>query len=162
MKACWKRQWQPTPALLPGKSHGQRSLVGCSPRGCKESDTTEWVDFHFSLSCVGEGNGNPMHTKTGTWMFIAILFVIATNWKPAWKSTNSWMDKQSVVHLHSGIPLSIKKWINYQYTTNWMDLKVIMLSEISQNKQEHIYLHLYKILEIANEYILTGSRLVVV
>ena len=72
------------------------------------------------------------------------------------------VDKQSVVHLHSGIPLSIKKWINYQYTTNWMDLKVIMLSEISQNKQEHIYLHLYKILEIANEYILTGSRLVVV
>ena len=56
----WRRQWQPTPVLLPGKSHGRRSLVGCSPWGCKESDTTEWVDFHFSLSCVGEGNGNPL------------------------------------------------------------------------------------------------------
>jgi len=36
-----RRQWHPTPALLPGKSHGQRSLVGCSPWGREESDTTE-------------------------------------------------------------------------------------------------------------------------
>ena len=42
----WRRQWQPTPVLLPGKSHGRRSLVGCSPWGCKESDTTEWLHFH--------------------------------------------------------------------------------------------------------------------
>ena len=50
----------PTPVLLPGKSHGQRSLVGCSPWGLKESDTTERLHFHFSLSCVEEGNGNPL------------------------------------------------------------------------------------------------------
>ena len=50
----------PTPVLLPGKSHGQRSLVGCSPWGRKESDTTEQLHFHFSLSCTGEGNGNPL------------------------------------------------------------------------------------------------------
>ena len=37
----WRRKWQPTPVFLPGKSHGQRSLVGYSPWGCKESDTTE-------------------------------------------------------------------------------------------------------------------------
>ena len=37
----WRRKWQPTAVLLPGKSHGQRSLVGYSPRGLKESDTTE-------------------------------------------------------------------------------------------------------------------------
>jgi len=55
-----RRQWQPTPVLLPGKSHGQRSLVGCSPWGRKESDTTERPHFHFSLSCIGEGNGNPL------------------------------------------------------------------------------------------------------
>ena len=36
-----RRQWQPTPVLSPGKSHGRRSLVGCSPWGCTESDTTE-------------------------------------------------------------------------------------------------------------------------
>ena len=50
----------PTPVFLPGKSHGRRSLVGCSPWGHEESDTTEWLHFHFSLSCTGEGNGNPL------------------------------------------------------------------------------------------------------
>ena len=56
----WKRQWHPTPVLLPGKSHGRRSLVGCSPWGHEESDMTERLDYHFSLSCIGEGNGNPL------------------------------------------------------------------------------------------------------
>ena len=55
-----QKQWHPTPVLLPGKSHGRRSLVGCSPWGGEESDTTEWLHFHFSLSCIGEGNGNPL------------------------------------------------------------------------------------------------------
>ena len=53
-------QWHPTPVLLPGKSHGWRSLVGCSPWGHEESDTTERLHFHFSLSCVGKGNGTPL------------------------------------------------------------------------------------------------------
>ena len=56
----WSRQWHRTPVLLPGKSHGWRNLVGCSPWGLKESDTTERLHFHFSLSCIGEGNGNPL------------------------------------------------------------------------------------------------------
>ena len=59
-KIIWRWQWQPTPILLPGKSHGWRSLVGYSPWGCKESDRTEQLHFHFSLSCIGEGNGNPL------------------------------------------------------------------------------------------------------
>ena len=50
----WRRRWHPTPVLLPGKSHGWRSLVGCSPWGLEESDTTEQLHFHFSLSCIGE------------------------------------------------------------------------------------------------------------
>ena len=50
----------PTPVLLPGESHGWRSLVGCSPWGRWESDTTERLPFHFSLSLIGEGNGNPL------------------------------------------------------------------------------------------------------
>ena len=55
-----RRRWHPTPVLLPGKSHGRRSLVGCSPWGLEESDGTERLHFHFSLSCIGEGNGNPL------------------------------------------------------------------------------------------------------
>ena len=54
-----RRRWDPTPILLPRKAHGWRSLVGCSPWGRKESDTTEQLHFHFSLPCIGEGNGNP-------------------------------------------------------------------------------------------------------
>ena len=56
----WRRQWHPIPVHLPGKSHGQRSLVGCSPWGCEESNTTERLHFQFSLSCIEEGNGNPL------------------------------------------------------------------------------------------------------
>ena len=55
-----RRQWQPTPVLLSGKSHGQRSLIGCSPWDRWQSDTTEQLHFDFSLSCIGERNGNPL------------------------------------------------------------------------------------------------------
>ena len=53
------RQWHPTPVLLPGKSHGRRSLVGCSPCGRWGSGT--WLsDFTFTFHFHGEGNGNPL------------------------------------------------------------------------------------------------------
>ena len=49
-KIPWRRKWQPTPVFLPGESHGLRSLVGCSPWGRKELDTTEQLHFLLSLS----------------------------------------------------------------------------------------------------------------
>ena len=55
-----RRQWHPTPVLSPGNFHGRRSLEGCSLWGNWGSDTTERLHFHFSLSCIGEGNGNPL------------------------------------------------------------------------------------------------------
>ena len=55
-----RRQWHPPPVLLPGKSHGWRSLEGCSPWGRWGSDTTERLHFHFSVSCIGEGKGTPL------------------------------------------------------------------------------------------------------
>ena len=55
-----RRQWHPTPVLLPRKSHGWRSLVGYSPWGGHELVATERLHFHFSLSHNGEGNGNPL------------------------------------------------------------------------------------------------------
>ena len=80
-----RRQWRPTPVLLPGKSHGQRSLVGCSPWGSEESDMTEWLHFHFSLSCIGEGNGNPLQCSClenprdgGAWW--AAVYGVAQSW----------------------------------------------------------------------------------
>ena len=56
----WRRKWQPTPVFLPGESQGWGSLVGCCLWGRTESDTTERLPFRFSLSCIGEGNGNPL------------------------------------------------------------------------------------------------------
>ena len=47
-KDPWSRKWQPTPIFLPEKSHGQRSLVGYSPKGCKESDRTEQQSMHIA------------------------------------------------------------------------------------------------------------------
>ena len=80
-----RRQWHPTPVLLPGKSHGRRSLVGCSPWDLEESDTTERLHFHFSLSCIGEGNGNPLQCSClenprdgGTWW--AAVYGVAQSW----------------------------------------------------------------------------------
>ena len=56
----WRRKWQPTPVFLPGESQGRWSLVGCRLWGHTELDTTERLHYHFSLSCIGEGNGNPL------------------------------------------------------------------------------------------------------
>ena len=47
LRIAWRRKWQPTPVFLLGESHGRRSLGGYSPQGCKESDTTERLHFHF-------------------------------------------------------------------------------------------------------------------
>ena len=81
----WRRQWHPTPVLLPGKSHGWRNLVGCSPWGRWESDRTERLHFHFSLSCIGEGNGNPLQCSclenprdSGAWW--AAISGVAQSW----------------------------------------------------------------------------------
>ena len=90
-----RRQWHPTPVLLPGKSHGRRSLVGCSPWGHWGSDTTERLLFHFSLSCIGEGNGNPFQGSClenprdrGAWW--AAVYGVAQSWtRLKWLSSSS-------------------------------------------------------------------------
>ena len=71
--------------FLPGNSHGQRSLVGCSPWGREESDTTEQLHFHFSLSCIREGNGNSFQCSclenprdSGAWW--AAVYGVAQSW----------------------------------------------------------------------------------
>ena len=59
-RGTWRRRWHPTPVVLPGESHGWRSLEGCSPWGRWESDTAERLHFHCSLSCIGVGDGDPL------------------------------------------------------------------------------------------------------
>ena len=90
-----RRQWHPTPVLLPGKSHGWRSVVGCSPWGREKSDMTERLHFHFSLSCIGEGNGNPLQCSClenprdgGAW-WAAIYGVAQSRRQLKWLSSSS-------------------------------------------------------------------------
>ena len=75
----------PHSSTLAGKSHRWKSLVGCSPWGREESDTTEWLDFHFSLSFIGEGNDNPLQCSClenprdgGSWW--AAVYGVAQSW----------------------------------------------------------------------------------
>ena len=88
-------QWHLTPVLLPGKSHGQRILVGCSLWGRKESDTTERPHFHFPLSCIGEGNGNPLqcscleNPRDGRAWWAVIYGVAESRTQLRWLSSSS-------------------------------------------------------------------------
>ena len=97
---AWRRQWHPTPVLLPGKFHGQRSLVGCTPWGREESDTTERLHFPFSLSCIREGNGNPLQCSClenprdwGVWCTPVYAVIQRLTWL-------KWLSSSSSSRLH--------------------------------------------------------------
>ena len=98
----WRRQWHHTPVLLPGKSHGQRSLVGCCPWGLEESDMTERLHFQFSLSCTGEGNGNPLqyscleNPRDGRAWWAAVYGVAQSQTRLKWLSSSSSMGQYKV------------------------------------------------------------------
>ena len=76
-KIPWKRAWQPTPVFLPGEFHGQRSLAGYGPQGCKEPNTTKglvptlWVN-RTNLKC--QPNGITKHQRT-QWLNFLICFL---------------------------------------------------------------------------------------
>ena len=109
----WRRQWHPTPVLLPAKSRGWRSLERCSPWDHWGLDTTEWLHFHFSLSCIGEGNGNPLQCPClenprdrGAWW--AAVYGVAQSW-----TLLKWLSSSS-----SSICFSWYRfiWRNYQFS----------------------------------------------
>ena len=97
-----RRQWHPTPVLLPGKSHGWRSLEGCSPWGCWGSNMIERLHFHFSLSCIGEGNGNPLqcscleNPRNGEAWWAAVYGVTQSRTRLKWLSSSSSAHPESV------------------------------------------------------------------
>ena len=106
----WRRQRQPTPEFLHGKSHGQRSLVGCSPWGCYESGTTEQLHFHFSLSCIGEGNGHPLQCSRlenprnrGAWWAAVYVVAKSQTWLRRLSSSSSVYQSPVSFELKMGI-----------------------------------------------------------
>ena len=109
-----RRQWRPTPVLLPGKSHGWRSLEGCSPWGRWGLDTTErlHIHFHFSLSRIGERNGNPLQCSClesprdgGAW-WAAVCGVAQSRTRLKWLSSSS-MDRPHLCAIHSRMDIGL-------------------------------------------------------
>ena len=91
----WRRKWQLIPVFLPGESQGWGSLVGCRPWGRTELDTTERLHFHFSLSCIGEGNGNSFQCSClenprdrGPW-WASVYGVAQSRTRRTWLSSSS-------------------------------------------------------------------------
>ena len=119
-RSYWRRQWHPTPVLLPGKSHGRRSLVGCGPWGRYESGTTERLHFHFSLSCVGESNGNPLQCSWldnprdgGAW-WASVCGVVQSWTRLKWLSSSS-SSSRKVCQSQQALPslkpkIKVRKW----------------------------------------------------
>ena len=128
-----RRQWHPTPVLLPGKSHGWRNPIGCSPWGREESDTTEWLHFHFSLSCIGEGNGNPLqyscleNPRDGRAWWAAVYGVTQSQTWLTWLSSSS----SSIAWFITNISGCITKHL--LYTTYNSNLSLPLLSSISHD-----------------------------
>ena len=106
-----RRQWHPIPVLLPGKSHGWRSLEGCSPWGRYESDTSEQLHFHFSLSHIGGGSGNPIQYSClenprdgGAWWAAVYGVAQSRTWLKRLNSSRDKLGSSLVAHLIKNLP----------------------------------------------------------
>ena len=107
-KMPWRRKWQPTPVPLPGKSHGQRSLVGCSPWSHKESDTTEHL--HFAFTFEDKTPPWPIQTLFGSMTFLT-----------------QWPESRFVHFPQFG--LSGLKYDLKQHDSLWLQNEIILSSE---------------------------------
>ena len=129
MLGCFgRRRWHPTPVLLPGKSHGQRSLVGCSPWGHKELDTFEQLHFHFhALEKKKAAHSSVLSWRipgTGAW-WVAV-YGVAQSWTQLmwlsssssrlfWfslsnPSTNFWIKRNIIMFSYGTLSCSLYKW----------------------------------------------------
>ena len=105
-------------STLAGKFHGRRTLVGSSPWGHTESDATKRLHFHFSLSCIGEGNGNPLqcsHLENprdgGAW-WAAFYGVAQSRTRLKWlSSSSSHADASLVAQSVKKLPAMQKTWV---------------------------------------------------
>ena len=94
-KIPWRRKWQPTPVFLPGESHGQRSLDGCSPCSCEESDMTEQLTRSLSFPKIRTNKMRPAPNKstkqnipkTKKSNFFPFEVIISKSWRRQWHPT---------------------------------------------------------------------------
>ena len=104
-KISWRGKWQPTPVFMPGKFHGRRSLLGYSPWGCKESDTTERLHF---LSLSLSNTSSMVDFKPQTWIWEDVSLV----------------GSQACVQASSSIPLIQATLLNPESTSKDVSLRL--------------------------------------
>ena len=126
----------PHSSTLAGKSHGQRSLVGCSPWGHVESDTTERLPFHFSLSRIGEGNGNPLQCSSlenprdgGAW-WASVYGIAQSRTRLKRLSSSSSSSILSITHLHQSSAHDFKSCISLLFSPHW--IQSVQFSSVAQ------------------------------
>ena len=101
----WSREWQPTPVFLPGKFHGQRSLMGYSPWDCEESDVPERLTHTRSVSLEGS-----VH-------FPSFLFRLQKNYQSTFKFTDSFVNSNLPLNLSSKIFTLVIMLFNFRIST---------------------------------------------
>ena len=143
----WRRKWQPTPVFLPGESHGRRSLVGCSPWGCEESDTTELLHFDFSLSRIGEGNRNLLQYSClenprdgGAWWAAIYAIAQSQTWLKRLSSSSSakhssWWDKRSLIN-----SFRMKVNLTQKYAPNFHYIHSLQYKSNSSHRQTYYWI----------------------
>ena len=151
----WRRQWHPTPVLLPGKSHGWRSLVGCSPWDRQELGTTEWLHFHFPLSCIGEGNGNLLQCSClenprdgGAWW--AAIYGVVQSWTwLKWLSSSSRKKNdeefQERKKLYVKANVVIACYLSFPMTWLWLIGKFQLWNQATDNAKDLIMTSTFKV-----------------
>ena len=119
-KILWRRKWQPTPVLLPGKFHEQRSLVGYSPLGCKESDTTERLHFLFRGLCASQGRDLSCMVTFLMWEVVGDTFHLVIRGE-AYNARTALQHRELSSHVHHGE--AEKSWMTWVNLLLWPSMK---------------------------------------
>ena len=85
-KISWRREWQPTPVIFPGKFHGKRSLVGYSLWGCRELDTAKWLALSLWSFCLLGTFSSSFSSDSEAFC----ILVLSTEWKLHNVKVKSW------------------------------------------------------------------------
>ena len=127
-KISWRRKWQPTPVIFPGKSHGWRSLVGYSSWGRKQSDTAEQLHFTssysplplasllFSAICKASSDNHFDNLHFFFWGMVLITASCAVSWTSVHSSSGTLSDLIPLIHL----PLPLYNHKGFELGHTWM------------------------------------------